>query len=226
MSIEELDDDVFEIEMSKRKIKLDTPIVIGFSILQIAKLRMLQFYYDFMCKYFHDSCFEYVCMDTDSAYFATCGELETLIFQHMRKQFYEEYDRWFIPPFCSAHKHAFVRTKLKGLPWSMQACCLKVRNYHKRTPGLFKEEFSGNGIVALNAKTYHTFNSTTSKTSTKGIMRNLNKFTKTDFLQTLNSTKPTFGLNKGIMRKKKCHGDLHSVKIWTFLLLCQTLRVC
>ena len=202
MSIEELDDDVFEIEMSKRKIKLDTPIVIGFSILQIAKLRMLQFYYDFMCKYFHDSCFEYVCMDTDSAYFATCGELETLIFQHMRKQFYEEYDRWFIPPFCSAHKHAFVRTKLKGLPWSMQACCLKVRNYHKRTPGLFKEEFSGNGIVALNAKTYHTFNSTTSKTSTKGIMRNLNKFTKTDFLQTLNSTKPTFGINKGIMRKK------------------------
>ena len=106
------------------------------------------------------------------------------------------------PPFCSAHKHAFVRTKLKGLPWSMQACCLKVRNYHKRTPGLFKEEFSGNGIVALNAKTYHTFNSTTSKTSTKGIMRNLNKFTKTDFLQTLNSTKPTFGINKGIMRKK------------------------
>ena len=90
MSIEELDDDVFEIEMSKRKIKLDTPIVIGFSILQIAKLRMLQFYYDFMCKYFHDSCFEYVYMDADSAYLATCDELESLIPKTWQQQFYEK----------------------------------------------------------------------------------------------------------------------------------------
>ena len=52
ISLEELDEDIFEIQLSKRSIKLDTPIVIGFAILQYAKLRMLEFYYDLMCKYF------------------------------------------------------------------------------------------------------------------------------------------------------------------------------
>ena len=33
-------------------------------------------------------------------------------------------------------------------------CCLKVYQYDSRTPGLFKEEFRGDGIVALNSKTY------------------------------------------------------------------------
>ena len=42
----ELTDDLFEVQL-----KLDTPIVIGFSILQYAKLRMLEFYYDFVLKY-------------------------------------------------------------------------------------------------------------------------------------------------------------------------------
>ena len=76
MSIEELNDNVFEIELSKKKIKLDTPIIIGIPILQIAKLCMLQFYYDLMQEFFHDSSFEFVCMDTDSAYFAICWDLE------------------------------------------------------------------------------------------------------------------------------------------------------
>ena len=75
MSIKGLHDDVFEIEMSKRKIKLDTPIVIGSSILQITicvNISMI-----------------HVRMDTVSSYFATCGEFETLIFQHtcMYEQF-------------------------------------------------------------------------------------------------------------------------------------------
>ena len=201
MSIEELDDDVFEIELSKKKIKLDTPIIIGFSILQIAKLRMLQFYYDFMQKFFHDSSFEYVCMDTDSAYFATCGDLESLVPMNLRQQYFEEFGEWFIPEFCAEHKKSFIETKTQGLPWTMQPCCKAVHVYHKRTPGLFKEEFSGTGIIALNAKTYHTFNASTSKTSTKGIMRNLNSFNKAHFLGTLTTKKPVFGTNKGIMRK-------------------------
>ncbi|WAR05865.1 hypothetical protein MAR_021234 [Mya arenaria] len=41
----------YEIEMSKRKIKLDLPIQFGYFILQYAKLRMLEFYNDFMDVY-------------------------------------------------------------------------------------------------------------------------------------------------------------------------------
>ena len=39
MHLDELVEDIFEVQLSKNKIKLDTPIVIEFSILQLAKLR-------------------------------------------------------------------------------------------------------------------------------------------------------------------------------------------
>ena len=51
VSLEELDDDFYEITSEKKSITLDIPVVLGFSILQLAKLRMLQFYYDFIDKY-------------------------------------------------------------------------------------------------------------------------------------------------------------------------------
>lgn len=41
-----------------------------FFVLQYAKLRMLQFYYDFLDQYIDRSDFEFMEMDTDSAYFA------------------------------------------------------------------------------------------------------------------------------------------------------------
>lgn len=41
----------YVMEMAKRVIKLDLPIQLGYYILQNAKLRMLEFYYDFMDVY-------------------------------------------------------------------------------------------------------------------------------------------------------------------------------
>jgi hypothetical protein len=37
--------------MEKRKIVVNISIVLGFSVLQYAKLRILEFYYDFMDNY-------------------------------------------------------------------------------------------------------------------------------------------------------------------------------
>ena len=51
----------------KCKIVMNTPTVVGFCILQYAKLRMLQFYYDFMMEFVDPADFQYVEMDTDSA---------------------------------------------------------------------------------------------------------------------------------------------------------------
>ena len=56
------------------KIRLDLPLQVGFFVYQYAKLRMLQFYYDFLDKYIDSSDFEYCKMDTDSAYIAINGE--------------------------------------------------------------------------------------------------------------------------------------------------------
>ena len=56
--------------MAKSKIKLHMPIQLGYWILQIAKLIMIELYYDFMDTYCDWSDFEYIKMDTDSSYMA------------------------------------------------------------------------------------------------------------------------------------------------------------
>ena len=46
-----LGQDLYEVETYKTRISVDTPIQIGFFILQYAKLRMLEFYYDCLNRY-------------------------------------------------------------------------------------------------------------------------------------------------------------------------------
>ena len=65
-----LGNDLYEVEMAKKKIKYDLPLHIGFFVYQYAKLRMLAFYYDFFDKYLDRSDYAYIEMDTDSAYVA------------------------------------------------------------------------------------------------------------------------------------------------------------
>jgi hypothetical protein len=55
-------------EMSKKTIRLDLSMQIGCFVYQYAKLRMLEFYYDFMDVFVDRSDFQYCSMDTDSAY--------------------------------------------------------------------------------------------------------------------------------------------------------------
>ena len=61
----------FEVETSKKTIRLDLPVQIGCFVYQYAKLRMLEFYYDFMNLFVDLSDFQYCAVDTDSAYMAT-----------------------------------------------------------------------------------------------------------------------------------------------------------
>ena len=58
-------------------------------------------------------------------------------------------------PFCSKHKSDFVRRNDQNL--NMDICCKDAFQFYKRTAGLYKDEFQGTGIIALNAKTYHGF---------------------------------------------------------------------
>ena len=58
--IEDLGDNVAEIELVKSHQKLNLPIQIGFAILQYAKFKMLEWYYDFLLEYIDKSDFEYI----------------------------------------------------------------------------------------------------------------------------------------------------------------------
>ena len=98
---------------------------IGFFVYQYAKLRMLQFYYDFLDKYLERSDFQYFEMDTDSTYIAVSGDsVESLIKPELKSEFESDKANWF--PRTDTPEH---------------------RAYDKRTPGLFKTEFEGEGII-------------------------------------------------------------------------------
>ena len=83
----ELPNGYYEVEKTKQKINLDLPIHLGVFILNYAKLRMLEFYYD--CdKYLSHEDFEMVGMDTDSNYLGITAEnVEDLIYPKLREEF-------------------------------------------------------------------------------------------------------------------------------------------
>ena len=58
---------------------------IGVFVYQFAKLRMLEFYFDFMDKYLDRSDFQYCKMDTASAYIVITGQsVESLVKPELR----------------------------------------------------------------------------------------------------------------------------------------------
>ena len=168
----ELSDQYFEVEMAKESIALDLPIQLGYWILQLAKLRMLQFYYDLVDKYCDRRMFEYNEMDTDSAYYSIAGPcLEQIVREDMREQFYNEWPDWFPAESCTTHHDEWVRTKLARSEWDVRdkACCRNRKLADKRTPGLFKLEYEGNEIIGLCSKTYYVQGDKDAKFSAKGV---------------------------------------------------------
>ena len=133
---------------------------------------MLQFYYDFMDVFVDRRDFQYCAMDTDSAYMALSAEsLEEVIKPHLRQRFEAEKKDWF--------------------PREGQYAA-----YDKRTPGLFKTEFSGDGMIALCSKTYYCFGDET-KFSCKGINKRTNDITKDTYMDVLLSKKSGSGTDRG-----------------------------
>ena len=63
-------DTAYEITQHTKTITHVLPIQIGFFIYNLKKLQMLEFYYDFLIKFFGDNKFELSQMDMDSLYFA------------------------------------------------------------------------------------------------------------------------------------------------------------
>lgn len=55
------------------------------------------------------------------------------------------------------------------LTWVQRQCCAERQIYDTRTPGLFKVEYAGDGIVALCSKTYYCFGELKDKFSSKGL---------------------------------------------------------
>ena len=133
----------YKVELRKIKINIDRPFQVGIVVYQLAKLRMLQFYYEFLDFYLDRRDFELIQMDTDSMYFALSRErLEDAIRPGYETQFEEDKKRW--------------------LAWN---------KWSNREPGLFKLEKEGTHAIALCSKCYHIKDQATgqAKVSSKGV---------------------------------------------------------
>ena len=191
-------DDAYEIEMSKRTVTYALPIHVGFFVLQYAKMRMLQFYYDFIDRYVERPLFQYCEMDTDSAYLALAAEsVDVLVTPALREHYFRHRSEWLPSECCDAHRDEYVRCRLANRQWiGSEECCKMRRAFDKRTPGLFKVEWSGDGFVGLCSKTYYCFGST-DKYSTKGLSKRHNTIDKETFLEVLTSRRSGSGKNRG-----------------------------
>ena len=118
--------DRYKIECRKNKVTINRPSQVGIVVYQLAKLRMLQFYYDFLDHYLDRRDYELIQMDTDSMYFAlSYGTPEEAVKPELREQFEREKKNW--------------------LSWD---------KWSSREPGLFKLESEGTRAIALCSKCY------------------------------------------------------------------------
>ncbi|KAG2988366.1 hypothetical protein PC121_g10478 [Phytophthora cactorum] len=130
--LEELNDSC-EITMNKRRLNNKNPIHLSIAIYHLAKLRMLEFYYDCIDFYFDRSDFQYQEMDTDSAYIAfSCNNpFQECVKPELRDHFKQ-------------HKY----------DWFPRDYNREVAKFDLRTPGLFKDEWSVDAMVSLSSKNY------------------------------------------------------------------------
>ena len=76
----------------------------------------------------------------------------------------------------------------------------------KRTPGLFKVEWEGDGIISLCSKTYYCFGDGKDKFSCKGVNKKNNVINKDKYFDVILSKRSGSGVNRGfrVMNNTMC----------------------
>ena len=115
---------VYEIKQFKRTVMIKRPYQCCIAIYQITKLRVLEFYYDFLVKYLSRQDFTLAYTDTDLLYIAMSGDSSDEIAKPEMKQAYE------------ADKKNWLATD----------------KFSERTPALFKPEFAKCYLVQNEAR--------------------------------------------------------------------------
>ena len=128
--LDHVNNSLYEVELTKAQIEHKEPIIVGFFIIQYAKLRRLELYYNLFTRFCDVIEFEELEMDTDSLYLALARkELEDCIRTEMGTKWQRLRSNDCVDSFTAdAVANFFPRT-----------CCVKHKQHEKREPGLFKE---------------------------------------------------------------------------------------
>ena len=137
-------DQLLEVELVKPEIEHRKPLIVGFSILQYAKQRMLELYYIFFKKFCDTERYEELEMDTDSLYLALSEENFEDVIPPKKPA---EWDKLRL-------KIALL-TLLRMQPtiFFLRNCCNTHKKHDKREPGIFKEEIRCAEMLCLCSKT-------------------------------------------------------------------------
>ena len=193
-----LSDSINEVEMAKSTVRWSLPYTVAVTVYQEAKLHMLRFVYDFLQRFLPQENYHLNQTDTDSIYLSLATpSLEEAVKPNMREEFYQTYHEWFPAKRCDAHHQLYVDTCMQNKTWNPFPCCSERTKFDKRTPGLFKTEYEGDGIIALCSKTYYCFGDNGPKVSCKGLNKNSNMITKAKYLDVLKTGISGGGVNKG-----------------------------
>ena len=153
---------LYEVELAKAQIEYKEPIIVVFFILQYAKMRKLELYYNFFSRFCDVNKFEELEMDTDSLYHALAEkELEDCIGTKMRA------DR----PRLRSNDCVDSFTADAVAIFFPRICCVKHKQHDKREPYLVEEDFRCTEMFCLCSKTYCCYAVTSNKLeiSSKGL---------------------------------------------------------
>ena len=185
-SMTELNNNFYEIEKSRKTVKHTSAIQVGISVYSYAKILLIEFW-EFLDKFLIKEKYELLYCDTDSIYLAISEEtLDQCVKPDLWNKWLQEKDK-----FLSSSDDTPVEFNGQMIPRSQ---------YDKRTPGKFKPEFIGDGMVCLNSKVVHAWGQGASKTSCKGTNKRRNQFCKEHFLSVLETQIPEIVTNSGFVK--------------------------
>ena len=199
--LDQLNNSLYEVELAKAEIEQNESTIVGFFILQYAKLRMLELYYSFFTKFCDINKFEVLEMDTDSLYLALAEkELEDCTRPEMRAEWQKLRSNECVDNFTAdAIANFFPRT-----------CCVKHKKLDKREPGLFTEELRCTETLCLCSKTYCCYDVTSKKIkfSSKGLNKRVLEQSSDEPLEkyrrVLNEKLNVISNNRGFRTKNHC----------------------
>ena len=157
-------DQPYEVEIVKPEIEHRGLLIVGFFILQYAKLRMLELYNNFFKNFCDTDKYEELEMDTDCLYIALFEEnLEDVILPEKRAEWDQLLSKDCTDNFtANATDNSFPKI-----------CCNAHKKHDSREPGLFKEEFSCAEMLRLCSKIYCCYDRKSNKYrfSSKGLIK-------------------------------------------------------
>ena len=188
-SMEELNGGIYEVVRGKRRVIQDTPIQVAIGVYSMAKLSLIEFW-EFLNEHLDKNLYCLMECDTDSLYISIArSTIDECVLPNKLEGWLEK-------------KYNYFASDSDEL-MTFNGQEITKKQYEKRSPGKYKLEFCGDGMICLNSKVYHIWGRKDGKevfkTSSKGIQKR-NELIRKDFLHVLLERRDHMIQNAGFIR--------------------------